>query len=199
MSTSLIAVSDILDAQYRPAFQPLLYFFTLWFYTDPHFCSYFVCSKFTISLMVTLIFLLLLSRNLTSSVSSLDAIGLLMPAWNTFASSLWFFQFLNTFHISLWTYFCCLPGCVNFSFRHIISIIRNTLFCLSSWNLQLFPKLLQATTHAIHWFFPISRYHLCRPKYLYITTFAAVFLERKEDVKHSLNDSRRKGCFLERV
>lgn len=173
MSTNLITLSHTLGAQYRPAFQPLLYFFSLWFHTDPYFCSYFNCGNLTISLMVTLLLLLLISRYLTSFISFLDATGLLMPVWNTFGSSLWFFQFLNTFDVSLWTYFSCLPGCVNFSFRHTISIIRNIQFCLFSWKLQLFPKLLQAISHL---FFPISKYHLCRPKYLYTTSLAIVFL-----------------------
>lgn len=105
MSTSLLAFSHTLDAQYRPASQPLLYFFSLWFHTDPYFCSYFIHSNLTIWLMVILLFLLLLSRHLTNFISFLDTTGLLMPRWNTFSSSLWFFQFLNIFEVSLWTFF----------------------------------------------------------------------------------------------
>lgn len=31
--------------------------------------------------------------------------------------------------LTFWTYFSCLPGCINFSFKHTISIKRNEQFC----------------------------------------------------------------------
>lgn len=53
-----------------------------------------------------------------------------MPAWNTFGSSLWFFQFLHTFDVSLWTCFFLV---------YLATLTSLSGISFLSWEIYSFP------------------------------------------------------------